>query len=216
MTNLRKIISLLVCSYAFSLRSFPITRQVRISSTLTSAVPPEALFVDSSFNLAAGSAVVGTVCGVLENFKGPTARLFGAGAILFTLFGGFLAFQTATLRFTFDETSFALVKADSSSIGENIVVGGENKWAYKSFVNWQFLPSKDFPILVYFKETQTPESNREEVPIKIDDLNGQVHFFPAIANTQQLEENFLKNGCKKQLLTAFRGNIDWNMLVVED
>jgi len=35
-------------------------------------------------------------------------------------------------------------------------VGGENKWKYKSFVNWKFFPSEDLPILVYFKETQTP------------------------------------------------------------
>jgi hypothetical protein len=45
-----------------------------------SAVPPE--IIDRSYNLAAGSAVVGTICGVLENFKGPTAKLFGGGGII--------------------------------------------------------------------------------------------------------------------------------------
>ena len=163
---------------------------------LLSAVD-NSVFIDASFNLAAGSAVVGTICGVLENFKGPTGNLFGGGAILFTLFGAFLAFQTTTLRFTFDETSFALVRGDGSSMRENVVVGGANRWAYKSFVNWQFLPNKDFPILVYFKETQTPESDREEIPLKVDDLPGQVHFFPVIANSQQLEENFIKYNCKR-------------------
>ena len=37
------------------------------------------------------------------------------------------------------------------STGENVVVGGENLWAYKSFVNYDFFPSEQTPILVYFK-----------------------------------------------------------------
>ena len=70
------------------------------------------------------------------------------------LFGGFIAIQTISLRFTFDESAFSLKKESGEKLSENIVVGGENRWAYKSFVNWQFLPSEEFPILVYFKETQ--------------------------------------------------------------
>lgn len=47
-----------------------------------------------------------------------------------------------------------------------------NKWKYSSFVNWE-LWWPDFPILVYFKETQTkPE--------------GQIHFFPVIMNGREL------------------------------
>jgi hypothetical protein len=56
-----------------------------------------------------------------------------------------------------------------------VVVGGENRWKYDTFVNWDFLPSEDFPILVYFRETQTPASSREEVPLVVDELDGQVH-----------------------------------------
>lgn len=118
------------------------TYQIKSKTTLTplKLATPSDLLVDANFNLAAGSLVVGTVCGVLENFKGITARFFGAGAILFTLFGGFLTFQTSSLRFKFSDDSFALVKSDGSSIGENVVVGGENSWKYKSFVNYDFLP----------------------------------------------------------------------------
>lgn len=158
--------------------------------------------VDPSYNLAIGSFGVGLVAGVLEDIKGPdraklvTAKIFGVAALLFTLFAGFLAIQTTTLRFTFDDTSFSLVRSDGSSF-DNVKVGGENKWAYSSFQNWDFLPSQDFPILVYFKENQTPEENREEVPIVIDSLPGQVHFFPAIANSQQLEEGFRVHKCAK-------------------
>ncbi|KAK9071345.1 hypothetical protein SSX86_009913 [Deinandra increscens subsp. villosa] len=56
--------------------------------------------------------------------------------------------------------------------GENVFVGGKNRWKYSSFVNWE-LWWPNFPILVYFKESQTkPE--------------GQVHFFPVIFNGKQL------------------------------
>lgn len=140
---------------------------------------------------------MGTGCGVLENFKGATGKVFGAGAILFTVFAAFIAFQTTTLRFQFDDTSFSLAKADGGSNGENIVVGGENRWSYKSFVNYDFLPTEDFPILVYFKETQTPKDSWVEVPIVVDKAEGQVHFFPAIANVQQLKAAFQANKCNK-------------------
>ena len=94
-----------------------------------------------------------------ENYEYLNIILYFLSAIAFTLFGGFLAFQTTTLRFQFDETNFSLVKADNSKLGENIIVGGDNSWKYDSFVNWDFLPNEKFPILVYFKETQTRKKN---------------------------------------------------------
>ena len=104
--------------------------------------------VDPSYNLAAGAATLGLAAGVLENFKGATGKLFGGLAIVFTLIGGFFAYQTATLRFTFDENNFALTSSlDGGKIGKNEIVGGENKWTYKSFLNYDFLPSEEFPIL---------------------------------------------------------------------
>jgi len=42
-------------------------------------------------------------------------------------------------------------------VGSNVVVGGENRWTYDSFVNYEFFGPSQLPILVYFKETQTPE-----------------------------------------------------------
>lgn len=56
---------------------------------------------------------------------------------------------------------------------ENRFVGGKNEWTYDSFVNWEFFPSKSFPVLVYFKESQTkPE--------------GQIHFFPVLFQAKEL------------------------------
>jgi hypothetical protein len=61
---------------------------------------------------------------------------------------------------------------------ENAFVGGDNKWKFNTFVNWEFW-WPNFPVLVYFKETQTkPE--------------GQIHFFPIIFDGKVLYETMLE------------------------
>jgi len=133
-----------------------------------------------------------------NNDKLLTAKPFGALAVLFTIFSLFITFQTTTLRFGFDDDSFSLVKSNGEPLQENVVVGGENKWKYTSFSNYNYLPSSKFPILVYFRENQTPIANREEIDIaalQVDNLDGQVHYFPAISNTKQLTDGFNKHGC---------------------
>mmetsp|Transcript_19047 Transcript_19047/g.27479 ORF Transcript_19047/g.27479 Transcript_19047/m.27479 type:complete len:236 (+) Transcript_19047:122-829(+) len=189
--------SLVQIAYTPTLES--LTSRPKYSSS--SALEMGLELVDPSYNLAIGAFAVGLAGGFLEDLRDDTgeklltAKPFGALALIFTIFSLFLTFQTTTLRFGFDEDSFSLVKADGSSLGDNVVVGGENKWAYSSFKNYDFLPNSDFPILVYFREDATPVQNREEVPIVVDNLEGQVHFFPAIANVQQLKDGFEKNGC---------------------
>lgn len=39
--------------------------------------------------------------------------------------------------------------------GENAFVGGENRWNYDTWTNWEVYPNEQLPILMYFKETQT-------------------------------------------------------------
>ena len=118
------------------------------------------------------------------------------------LFSVFLLIQTSRVRFVFDDETFSLQNAkpftdELESSGENFVVGGENSWAYDSFVNWEFFP-RAFPILVYFKETQTPEEKWSEGPGSLDKVGGgQLHFFPAIADTSVLKEEFERRGCAK-------------------
>lgn len=88
------------------------------------------------------------------------------------LIGAFLAFQTSRVRFVFGPDALEVRVGDALEETDNRIVGGANKWKYSSFVNWEFwFPS--FPVLVYFKETQTkPE--------------GQIHFFPILFNGKQL------------------------------
>mmetsp|Transcript_13620 Transcript_13620/g.29179 ORF Transcript_13620/g.29179 Transcript_13620/m.29179 type:complete len:189 (+) Transcript_13620:65-631(+) len=94
------------------------------------------------------------------------------GVAAFTgILGVFLSIQASRVRFRFDDEALeVLVGADKET--ENVFVGGKNRWAYDTFINWEFW-WPGFPVLVYFKESQTrPE--------------GQIHFFPIIFNGKEL------------------------------
>eukprot|EP00246_Nothoceros_aenigmaticus_P007536 TRINITY_DN21417_c0_g1_i1.p1 TRINITY_DN21417_c0_g1~~TRINITY_DN21417_c0_g1_i1.p1 ORF type:complete len:226 (+),score=34.77 TRINITY_DN21417_c0_g1_i1:188-865(+) len=96
-----------------------------------------------------------------------------AAAVPLGILGFFLLFQASRVKFVFEDEDLEVKIGDElKESGENAFVGGKNRWKFSSFVNWEFWwPS--FPVLVYFKETQTkPE--------------GQIHFFPILFNGKQL------------------------------
>ena len=161
--------------------------------------------IDPSFKLPAIFLVLGVVLDCVPYIQltlGPIVTLLG---ILFLV-------QTFRIRFCFDETAFELRMGDKlENIGENVVVGGENRWTYDSFVNWEFFPkgwvdTPQGPILAYFKETQTPSDKWNEGPGKSANseeaiangaVPGQVHFFPVLCDAQQLRAEFQKRNCAK-------------------
>ena len=65
--------------------------------------------IDPSYNLAVGSLALGSIFGIPGSPLKSKVGAFAAGIPL-ALFGLFLAFQTTTLRFTFDDSNFSLVK----------------------------------------------------------------------------------------------------------
>ena len=72
-----------------------------------------------------------------------------------TLLGVLFLVQTFRVEFICGPSAFEL--GGTIKEKENVVVGGENKWAYDKFVNYEFFPkgwedSPQGPILVYFKE----------------------------------------------------------------
>jgi len=114
-------------------------------------------------------------------------------SLLFGVIAAFLARQTSRVRFVFDKDALEVMifkdpvsgkreedgeqmtLADLTDSGENFAVGGQNRWNYDTFYNWEMYPSPENPILVYFKETQTkPE--------------GQIHFFPVLFDGQKLRD----------------------------
>ncbi|KAK7388695.1 hypothetical protein VNO78_23522 [Psophocarpus tetragonolobus] len=117
------------------------------------------------------------------DYRIPIVLLGIAGGLVYTdnlvpavpvgLLGLLLLFQTTRVRFVFDDEALEVkIGEQLQESGENVFVGGKNRWKYSTFINWEFW-WPNFPILVYFKETQTkPE--------------GQIHFFPIIFNGKQL------------------------------
>ena len=57
------------------------------------------------------------------------------------------------MKFVFDNDSLEVVLGNESKETENAFVGGENKWKFSTFTNWEFW-WPNFPVLVYFKVTQ--------------------------------------------------------------
>jgi len=196
-------------------------------------LPPPALRGRGLTSFAA-PPVTRTVCPVAasggpvvpsQDFRLGASLLLLGPAILFApwAFGGFFTLlgllifvQTLRIRFVFDEDSFEVKSIEPDQIfnsspdlgttGENFAVGGDNRWSYDSFVNWDFFPSEELPVLVYFKETQTPSDKWDVGPGKwanSDDalskgaVAGQVHFFPCIASAAELKEQFVARGCAK-------------------
>ncbi|CAM9322149.1 unnamed protein product [Ectocarpus sp. 6 AP-2014] len=118
--------------------------------------------IPSDFKLPIGIAAFGLAITGLGNV--------GAGFPI-SVVGLLLAFQATRVKFEFDDVAMEVKIGETpdelESSGENAFVGGESRWNYDTWTNWEVYPSEKLPILMYFKETQTkPE--------------GQIHFFPFI------------------------------------
>ena len=174
-----------------------------LASSGVSSTGDDATIIDPDFRLAGIFLAGGLLLDQLPFLK------FTVGPII-TLLGLLFLVQTFRLKFVCDSTAFELQNTSQES-GENLVVGGANRWAYSSFVNNEFFPKgwidqPQGPILVYFKETQTPSSTWNDGPGKSANSEealakgakpGQVHFFPALCNCQQLRAEWERRGCAK-------------------
>jgi len=71
--------------------------------------------------------------------------------------------QASRVRFIFTDDSLEVVLGEESKETENAFVGGENKWKFDTFVNWEFWwPT--FPVLVYFKVRRPTQMNTQVYP----------------------------------------------------
>lgn len=132
--------------------------------------------IDSDYKVAGGFWIATALA--------AKASIFAA--VPFGLLAALLTKQTPRVRFVFDKDAMEVfIQNKDGSFGsrENFAVGGKNRWDYKSFKKWAFIPSKSLPIFMYFTESQTD-------PTKPD---GQFHLFPVIMNSEQLYENLMRN-----------------------
>lgn len=150
-------------------RSNPPTPQpVAAASRRDTVIPPPSYRIPAVWlGLNAATAAASVVLGGAT----PASQL--PGFLLASLLPAFLASRATAVKFVFGPDALEVVTAAKGDETENKFVGGENKWSYANFVNWEFFPSPSIPILVYFKESQTkPE--------------GQIHFFPVLFEAKEL------------------------------
>lgn len=165
----------------------------------------EPVTVEPDFRVAGLFLALGAVLDTIPYIQWTLGLLTTALGLLFLV-------QTFRLRFVFDEEN-CLALQSGDDVGENVVVGGANRWACDTIVNYDFFPKGWIddnpigPVLVYFKETQTPRESWNDGPGRSangpekiaagEAVAGQVHFFPAVCNAQQIRAEFEKRGCGK-------------------
>jgi Protein of unknown function (DUF3119) len=58
--------------------------------------------------------------------------------------------QATRVKFRFEPDALEVVIGEKQESSTNAFVGGENRWKYDTFTNWEFW-WPNFPVLVYFK-----------------------------------------------------------------
>lgn len=68
-----------------------------------------------------------------------------------------------------------------------------------------FFPSLEYPVICYFKETETPEEQWDKWFAAFDSYGrGQPHFFPGICNVHQFKEQMELRGIKKKPIPTIK------------
>lgn len=177
-----------------------------------------AVVIKEDYSIAAALLVPGPLL-MYSGAQGDAGATFFAG-FLCTALGIVLAAQTMRVRFVLDKDDFRVMKAPLPAMwgadrgielaGDNVVVGGANKWRYSKFVNYGFFP-KGFvelglpPLLFYFKETSTPQAGASGPGKLLSDVSrslsgaqpGQVHFAPAMCDVKQLQQQLERKGARR-------------------
>ena len=188
--------SLLLLSGFCSASAFCVTSKTTPNNRASKKTVSKVL-VEPTYDLvnAFGSASVVATCAAAL-CQGLSRNVLAIGGVGCALLCNYVIEKTENVRFSFDESSFLIVKPDGSSIGEHPLFTGEYKWNLdEDVVNYGFLPSYEKALFLYLKETRTPESRRIDSPISIDRLPGQVHIFPMIGEKRQLRNGFVRGRC---------------------
>jgi len=139
------------------------------------------VIIPSSYNVAGGFVL--SSLGLVFLFHN---YIFG---LVIGLIGLFIGRQTGKVRFVFDGDSMEILISKTADGSEetvddlvksrdNFAVGGRNRWTYSSFTDWFFIPSRSFPILMYFNENQT----------NVNTGKGQLHLFPVVMDASVLND----------------------------
>lgn len=140
--------------------------------------------------------------------------IFGGGFHI--LFAALLWVQTSRVRCVFEKDSFEFYNIKGPGLDlengawlekkpDNYVAATPNRWKYDSIVNYGFFPSEEFPVICYFKETETPEWKWNRWFAAFDSYGrGQPHFFPGICNVRQFKEQMEIRGVKRKPIPTLK------------
>ena len=141
--------------------------------------------------------------------------IFGGGFHI--LFATLLWVQTSRVRCVFEKDAFEFYnirgprldyengEAELVRKPDNYVSGTRNRWKYDTIINYGFFPSEDFPVICYFKETETPEWKWNRWFAAFDSYgNGQPHFFPGICNVKKFKEQMQLRGVKRKPIPTLK------------
>ena len=132
-----------------------------------------------------------------------------AGAAIHLVLGGYIWKQTDRVRCVFDSQNtfeFKNLKKSGELVRKpnlNYVKGTINRWKCGTTVDFGYVPSKIFPLIVWFKETETPPdtwgqygqwgklfANRSKT------APSAIHFFPGFVDIDRWESEMLSRGAK--------------------
>ena len=132
-----------------------------------------------------------------------------AGGSFHLLFAALLWVQTRRVRLICEEDGFEFynIKGNKLDLDKgayleekpaNFENGTRNRWNYDQISTYDFFPSIAFPLLIYFKETQTAPENRGKRITSLDPTkNGQPHFFPGLVDARAFKMQMEKHGVKQ-------------------
>ena len=138
------------------------------------------------------------------------------GGMFHLLFAALLWVQTLRVRCVFEKDGFEFYNIKGPGLDldngawlekkpDNYVAGTRNRWTYDSITNYGFFPSEEFPVICYFKETETPEWKWNRWFAAFDSYGrGQPHFFPGICNVPQFKEQMEARGVKRKPVKSFK------------
>jgi len=178
----------------------------------------EDVMIDPDYYLAWCFAIVGGLITWYHpvNDDGSLSFIGLGGGTFHVLFAILLWFQARRVRLVFEKDAFEFYNIKGPSFDfdkgaylarkpKNYVSNTINRWKYDTIINWGIYPSLEFPVIIYFKETETPKEMWDKYFAAFDSYgNGQPHFFPGIANARQFKEQMELRGVARKPITTFK------------
>jgi hypothetical protein len=139
-----------------------------------------------------------------------------AGGSFHLLFAALLWVQTRRVRLVFHKDGFEFYNIKGPHLDldngawleakpDNYVSGTRNRWSYDSIINYGFFPSIEFPVICYFKETETPDWKWNRWFAAFDSYGrGQPHFFPGIVDVYQFRDEMEARGVKRKHIQSLK------------